>query len=143
MREHSPDVFLGLSLDKKWLKKRLIRKYRKQRAKHGFSDYDCFNLNDYLLQLIPAALERLASFKNSYPVYLWMYETQEEKHDVTFEEYQADLNKVASEIRRADRLLEHLGSDDIKEWEAEEQEGMRIILQCFAWIGHNITTLWD
>lgn len=143
MREHSPDVFLGLSLDKKWLKKRLIRKYRKQRAKHGFSDFDCFDLGDYLLRLIPAALERLASFKNSYPECFWMYETQEEKHDVTFDEYQTEMHKVASELRRADRLLEHLGSGDIKEWEAEEQEGMRIILRCFEWLGHNIAALWD
>ena len=132
-----------LAIDSKWLSKRLARKYKGQRVRRGFSDFDCFDLGDYLLKLIPAALERLASFKNSYPVCFWMYETQEEKWGVTFEEYQADLHKVASELRRADRLLEHLGPGDIKELEAEEQEGIRIMLQCFAWIGHNIKTLWD
>lgn len=115
----------------KSLGKKLQKRYKRQRAHNGFSDYDCFSLDCYLFELIPNAMDHLASFKNSYSPFIWMYDAGEVKQ-VTAEEYYDELHHVASEFRRGADMIQHF-----------EEEGEEVIQQCFAWLGHNIGTLWD
>lgn len=121
-----------MKIPKSFGKKR-IKKFKRQRANRCFSDYDCWDLDDFLLELIPNAIDHLAAMKHSYSPRLWMYETGEEK-DIDADEYSQELKLIASEFRKGAMMMDTF--DDY-------EEGNRIILRCFEWLGHNIGTLWD
>lgn len=44
-----------------------VRKHRKQRADRGFSDYDVWSLDDYLLQVIADSIEALRDTRRGFP----------------------------------------------------------------------------
>ena len=125
------EIPLPVNLDKERRKK-----YEKQRKKQGFSDYDAYNTDDYILTLIPNMIDRLCEFKHSYGLVLWMYDTGEEKHNLTPEEYFAELKYVANKMRKYAK--EPWAWDDEMILKRNET-----IERCFQWLGKNLNTLWD
>ena len=125
-------VKLPASIDKKTLKK-----YKRQRVRWGFSDYDCMDLDFYLCAIIPNAIEQLLSFKHGYSDSLWMLDTKEVKKGLTPEEYDAELRWYVQKFRDTVRSVHYGTSFD----EISKADEMTVPL--FEWLGHNIHTLWD
>lgn len=57
-----------------------------QRAWHGYSEYDLYSLDYYLMEVLPNALRDFSDRTESTPV------------DKTFEEWRAELNSIAQDI---------------------------------------------
>ena len=110
--------------------------YRKEED-HHFSDYDCWNLDHYLMELIPSAIKRLVAFGHGYSEHLWMFNTMTTRCDLSADDYKAELLKVAAEFRKACKLTDKA---IIKE---DVDKAKELRLHCFIWLGHNIGTLWD
>ena len=45
-----------------------IRKWKKQRAERGFSDYDVYDINYWFMLIIPEMLSKLIEHNNGYPI---------------------------------------------------------------------------
>jgi len=120
-----------------YIEKTKRKKYKRQRERYGFSDYDCWDLDHYLLELIPSAIERLVEFSHSYSQRLWMFDTMTIRCDLSADEYKAELLKVAAELRKAHKLTDNAMTKE------DMDKGKELLLHCFIWLGHNIGTLWD
>lgn len=57
-------------------------KWHWQRAFRGWGDCDVWNMNDYLIRVIPAMLRHLKNKRHSYPVEFRMMEFDDKKNDV-------------------------------------------------------------
>lgn len=86
------------------------RQYKRERLKEGISEYDCWDLDDYLLHIISTGLEKLANTTISYPGFE-PYETYEKwvayLHNLSkrFKEY-AELDTFEYYPERVDELTE-------------------------------------
>ena len=112
-----------------------MKKWRSQRLRRGFSDYDVLNVDYYLLCVIPGMLRVLAENSMGYTGYFWSYDRREMTENDSFEAYKAELLRVADEFDRY-RSLHY--------YEPERQEdGEQARLRLFEWLGYNLPMLWD
>lgn len=135
------------------VKRTIIKRWIRQRSIRGFSDVDVWNLDGFLLKLIPDAIKRLAEISHGWP--------QSEKFP-TFESWEKFLKDLSSDFRRAQSLIYFEDSDEsyellkkcnsgIKSFEEdyvptieEKREcGTKLLKDCFNRLSDNITDLWD
>lgn len=72
------------------------RQYKQERLKEGISEYDCWDLDDYLIHIIIVGLKKLANTTIGYPGFA-PYETHEK-----WVEYLQDLSKRFQEYSEID-----------------------------------------
>lgn len=141
-------------------------KWSHQRIKNGFSHRDTWNLDYYLLALIPATLETLAEQAHGYPEEYGSHEKwQAELRRVATLFREADLEFYTEEepcpdvhkyIRREEKKLPdgsvsvHLTFDHDEQWEANREfEAAQQKLrqekanEAFAWLAEHLYSLWD
>ncbi|MDY6430998.1 MAG: hypothetical protein SPL00_04330 [Bacilli bacterium] len=70
---------------------RKLRKWKKQRAERGFSDYDVYNIDYWFLSIIPEMLDELIKHNEGFPSFL------EEEY---YEENNLNLSKISDSKRR-------------------------------------------
>lgn len=109
-----------------------LKKYKRQRAHRCLSDYDLMDLHDNLMELIPAAIERLQDIRSTYSESLWMFDTKELRTNLTAEEYEAEVRDVIAQFRRAIDM----------ELDGKLDQATELRLRCFEWLAYNIPTLW-
>lgn len=113
----------------------MMKKWRSQRLRRGFSDYDVWNMDYYLLCIIPGMLRVLAKNSIGYAGYFWSYDRREMTENDSFEAYKAELLRVADEFDRYRSL--HYDEPE------RQEDGKQVRLRLFEWVGHNLPTLWD
>lgn len=82
-------------------KPRDIKKWMKQRAKRGFSDYDIFEINTWFLKIMPEMISELVKNNNGFPNFLK-------------EKYLKDHN--LDEFNLTEEQDSQLGEECLKEW---------------------------
>ena len=132
-----------------WFRK---RKYIKQRAERGWSDYDTWDFDTYLAMVIGDGLAHLADAHMSHP---WDYTPEEWSEKLTyiskcFKQYTEDYEspsyeKWASAIRLgADpSTLQDLSAEWHKEDLAQYEEKMKRLKEGFDLLYEVFTNLWD
>lgn len=110
------------------------KRWKKQRVRQGFSTRDLWNMDNWLCNVIPDALDKLMEIKCGYPAY-WDDKGGKE----SYEEY---VKQIAADIRKANSLTD-LVSDDNRNYTERMDEANRLIQSAFARLASIIWGLWD
>lgn len=112
-----------------------MKRWRSQRVRRGFADCDLWNVDSYLLSVIPGMLRLFADGACGYPEQFWSFEKGRYVANDSYEVWATELKRVAD-------AFDYYAStyDQFKRTPAED-EAMRMKL--FVWLGHNIMTIWD
>ena len=101
------------------------KKWKKQRIRQSFCDRDLFNMDCWLCNVIPDALDRMIEIKHGTPIG-W-----------TEKEYKEYVKTIATDIRTANKMTESWVSNETHE------EANKLIKSAFARLANIIWTLWD
>lgn len=105
--------------------RKMRQKFKKQRCNRGYADCDLWNMDWYLMELIPSMLEDLAKRHNGHP------------YDMTDEEYTKWLLDTADLFRQAYAILD----GEISEENSKRYEW--IISEAFDSLKEHFSCLWD
>lgn len=116
------------------------KKYMHQRIRRGFADCDIWNMDHFLLKLLPAMLRNLADGCTGYPDQLLL---DGKEMPQSFESYTDWLRDMADALEHAGILMDistaPLGCDIQPRYE----EGRRLIAKAMRELGDNFGCLWD
>lgn len=104
-----------------------------QRITKGFCDYDCFDLDQYYLALLPVTLRHLADNTHGYP------------EGMTYEDWQAKIRLMAEKIEAAAAIdpIMDTAATDFKGIEEKQKERDKLIHEGFKLVADNLWHLWD
>lgn len=100
-------------------------KWKQQRLERGFSDYDLLDFDNFLLAVLPAALDKLAE-KDTYPDFMF----------TTLEAYQRYIKRIADDLRWANKITNEDASRD------SMAEATGILYGAFSRLSQIFWTLW-
>ena len=100
-------------------------KWKQQRLERGFSDYDLLDFDNFLLAILPAALDKLAE-KYTYPDFMF----------TTLEAYQRYIKHIADDLRWANKITNEDASRD------SMTEATGILYGAFSRLSQIFWTLW-
>ena len=103
--------------------KQLAQKWCKQRIKRGYCDMDLWNMDDFLIELLPDMLERLAETASGYP----------DKRFESIDEWRQFLTNTTSLFRESHEAAKHF---DYKAADTLQKEAFGRLSECFF-------DLWD
>lgn len=116
-------------------------KMKKQRAVQGYCDADVWNLDSYLLDLIPSMLDHLANNCHGYAPFVCKNGVKETMNETKWIDY---LHGLASRFRKvsddADRMLEE---SDLKSIRDRSEIIERQTKELFTELGENLYSMWD
>lgn len=110
-------------------------KFKKQRSVKGFCDGDVWDMNSYLLTLIPAMLDHLAENTHGYPTKIIENGVARKMDEKTWPTFLHELSNRFKHIE--DRVNADIASD---------QEYEQLLLDtkdAFSLLAENFYTLWD
>lgn len=99
--------------------------WKRQRIERGFSDYDLLDFDNFLLAILPPALDKLAE-KDTYPDYMF----------TTLEAYQRYIKRIANDLREANKMTNENASRD------SIAEATGILYGAFSRLSQIFWTLW-
>lgn len=108
--------------------KKNVKKWKRQRIKRGYCGYDLFGLDNYLIRIIPNAIDDLAN-----TMHTWS--------DMTFESPEkntAYLHELATKFRYADYLIYETMVDRVA-----TQLGRELLAEAFQELSIIFCSLWD
>lgn len=100
-------------------------KWKQQRLERGFSDYDLLDFDNFLLAILPAALDKLAK-KDTYPDFMF----------TTLEAYRRYIKRIADDLRWAEKMTNEDASRD------SMAEATGILYGAFSRLSQIFWTLW-
>lgn len=115
-------------------------KHLYQRMKHGVSDYDMYNFDSRLIEVLLYALPR---FKNVNSKYVFYHLPEDSK--LFYYNYDGKAQQEAMDRWDAmiDEIIENLGSPEIWKWYPEEtKENGKKLERAFELLGRNLPALW-
>lgn len=111
------------------------KKWKKQRIRQSFCDRDLFNMDCWLCNVIPDALDRMIEIKCGTPTG-W-----------TEKEYKEYVKTIADDIRKAYELnnvyMEENHWPTVEQVKVNKMESDRLMKSAFARLANIIWTLWD
>lgn len=124
-------------------------KYFIHRGRHGWADIDWFNLDNYLLHILPDMLEELAERSCGYSE-SFIDANGNRVDNMTPEDWKNYLLEIAQHFRNADEdqtPIENNILDDRKKWFEKECEisewRLREAQKALKMLGDNFFQLWD
>lgn len=124
-------------------------KYFIHRGRHGWADMDWFNLDSYLLHILPDMLEELANKGYSYSE-TFINADRNKVGNMTPEDWKKYLLEIAQHFRNADEEqtpVENNILDDRHEWFKKEcktyEWRLREVQKGLKMLGDNFFQLWD
>lgn len=96
-----------------------------QRGKRGFSDYDLWDMDDYLLEVLPEMLKKFRSLKNSYPMKF-----------KSMRDWQKVLKEMETGFRKVRKLDQSMRFKDYEKKTEIFQKNMKLLTKHFF-------NLWD
>lgn len=116
----------GLKLSSGNYGKRALKKYRRQRSNHGFCAPDVWDMDVFLINVIPAMLRKLAETVDSYPS---SYQS--------IQDWQETLTTLASKFEEVDLL-----SDTVLTVQRAEKRDA-LLKEAFCQLSDIFFDLWD
>lgn len=107
--------------------------WKRQRVQEGVCDYDAWNLDGWMLRVIPAGLRKLAHNSHSYPG---------NEQFPTFKSWQEWLLETADMADRISKLQDY-NWHDIEEYRRIDAEMMSLKNEFFDRIKEQFFHLWD
>ena len=124
-------------------------KYFIHRGRHGWADMDWFNLDSYLLHILPDMLEELANKSYGYSE-TFVNADGNKVGNMTPEEWKNYLLEIAQHFRNADEdqtPVENNILDDRQAWFTKECEisewRLKEVQKALKMLGNNFFQLWD
>ena len=124
-------------------------KYFIHRGRHGWADMDWFNLDSYLLHILPDMLEELANKSYGYSE-TFINADGNKVGNMTPEDWKNYLLEIAQHFRNADKEqtpIENNILDDRHEWFKKECEisewRLKEAQKALKMLGDNFFQLWD
>lgn len=154
-----PEYKMQLLARIKWWFKRA--KYARQRARWGFSEYDVWDMDTYLAELIGNMTEYLSKRSQTHP---WDMDEKEWKNTlktisksfkqynierpcISYEKYQAELVRKAEEGKFGREITHSIPEEVAKAWAKEELENyasqMEELKRGFDLLYKYYSNLWD
>lgn len=124
--------YLNLNnISKKLTKRRDIRKWKKQRIVRGFSDYDWWNLDSFLANLLANSLEHYANHTISW----------DEVVAATPEVYKERILNLATKFQQIAEWDDN--HEDNKDYQKDLEERQALIKNAFEDLSEVFLGLWD
>lgn len=103
-----------------------VKKWKRQRAHRGWADCDVWGIDEFLMNILPEMMEKLAEDGCSYPVRM-----------NSLEEWQAWLRQTAAMWREMKRIFDEFCID------TDQEEFKKLKKECFERLESYFFDLWD
>lgn len=122
------------SLSNKFYSQKNKKKWMRQRVTRGFADVDIWNMDMYLLDLLPAMLKQHADNTHGWP--------QSEQFP-EFEDWTNYLHNITNKFIKAKDLLTRWDGISIDEMIANDKEAAVLVKEAMSELGEHFFNLWD